>query len=535
MRANELVRITACGLLLAALAGCGQEPAADPSTASSRAGATSTAGTSYDVMLSSDVDGEAIAITVHEPVELRAHKRYPLLIESHGYGWYRRSAASRETLPPGYKMLLEAGYAILTIDLRGHGESGGTARLLDPEYEGRDLVQILDWAEASLPWLDYRRGNLVLGAFGESYGGGMQLLLHRVDPKRRLDALVPDTTWHDLRRSLFEGGVFKSAYGVFFAAIPALVPTVMGGSTGARPDPLITEILATGVAANQLTETQLETLRQRSPVAACEDGTLPPVDVLFTQSAFDPLFTVNEAWDNVRCYAALGGDVRLWVKPATGHGLPIDPQDHGIPLADVTGGGGGGTPSQACGTRDLDAAVLAWFDEKLKGDRHAADAVPRACFHLGMDGTDSIVADGVDSGGLVTAVPEQTMVLQEGTATEIRLPLATLDGERVLAGIPRVSLQISDAIPGALEAGDPILFLGLALTRNGAVTPLNFYRAIRGYGAHEVELPAIFERLQPGDVVSLQLRSGSVGLYAGAASRTPTPVTVGATVALPVR
>ena len=478
----------------------------------------SRAGASNDVMLSSDVDGEIIAFTVHEPELFEPDRSYPLILEGHGYGGFRYNQTRRGSVPPAFRALLDAGYGVISIDQRGHGASGGTARLQDPEFEGRDLLQIVDWAEANLPWLAFRDGNLVLGAIGESYGGGFQHLLHRVDTKRRLDALAPDITWHDLRRSFFEGGVFKSAYGAFFQAVP-----IEGRTRGAdtRPDPLVTQLLAEGVALNRLTDEQLDFLYQRSPISACEAGTLAPVDIFYTQSAHDTLFSVNEAYDNVRCYRALGGDVRLWIKPQ-GHSVPV--------------GGGGGTPSQDCGERNRDQALVAWFDEKLKGIAGAADNIPRVCLHLGIDGGDSIIAEDLTVGSdTPVAIAPQSMTLQDGSMTELVLPLLTAEQAQILGGIPTVELSILDATPGALEAGDPVLFIGLGLTRGGVVLSLNFLRAVRGYGSHSIELPAAFERLQAGDVVSLRLRSGSVGLYPGAGSRTPVPVTVEARVGLPLR
>ena len=119
--------------------------------------------------------------------------------------------------------------------------------------------------------------------------------------------------------------------------------------------------------------------------------------------------------------------------------------------------------------------------------------------------------------------------------TEIVLPLFTAEHEQIFGGIPTVEITIADAAPGAPEAGDPVLFLGLGLTRaGGALQPLNFLRAVRGYGAHSLQLPAAFERMQAGDLVSLRLRSGSVGLYPASGSRTPAPVTIEAGVRLPI-
>ena len=176
------------------------------------------AGTSTDVIIPSNVDGAAIAFTVHEPTVVIEGQKYPLILEGHGYGGSRVKAASRPASGGSglLSRLLDDGFGIISIDQRGHGDSGGKIRILDPDFEGKDLVQLLDWAEDNLDWLAYRNGNLLLGATGQSYGGGFQHTIYAHDPKHRLDAIAPEITWHDLRYSLFSGHVFKS----FWATLP---------------------------------------------------------------------------------------------------------------------------------------------------------------------------------------------------------------------------------------------------------------------------------------------------------------------------
>ncbi len=185
--------------VIAALSGCGNS-----ANSTIPADALARAGRSTDVILSSNVDGVDVAFTVHEPTTFVPGAKYPLILEGHGYGGSRISAAERPATGNTGTMgrLLDAGYGVISVDQRGHGQSGGTIRILEPEHEGQDLLQILDWAEAQLPWLAYRDGNLLLGAIGGSYGGGYQHLIYAIDPEHRLDAIAPEITWHDLRYSL---------------------------------------------------------------------------------------------------------------------------------------------------------------------------------------------------------------------------------------------------------------------------------------------------------------------------------------------
>src|SRR6185295_8341085 len=123
------------------------------------------------------------------PTQVMTGTRYPLILEGHGYGGNRVSASERPATGDTslFGRLLDGGYAVISIDQRGHGDSGGQIRILDPDFEGKDMIQMLDWAEANLPYLAYRNANLLLGAIGGSYGGGYQHTIYAHDPQHRLD------------------------------------------------------------------------------------------------------------------------------------------------------------------------------------------------------------------------------------------------------------------------------------------------------------------------------------------------------------
>lgn len=343
---------------------------------SKNAGTPREAGKVYSVNLES-ASGHNISFSVFEPASFDCVKGNPLVLQGHGYG------GSKEVAPSGtLKRLVDAGAGIITIDQRGFGQSGGTVRVMDPDFEGQDLLQILDWAENNLDWLRYASGkpvgnrklNPVIGSTGGSYGGGYQLLIHNVDPKQRLDALTPDITWNDLRYSLNPGG----AYGIkdFKPAEGEISPTgtvksgwalllVAGGESGAispklqagdptvlqsgGQDMLIRETLLRGATANRFPSGALEFFRYHSPSYWCDNEaageqtflqatvqaglpqkTPQPVDILFTQGFRDTLFNFNDAWHNFQCYKGLkdstgkGADVRL-LTHQSGHILPLTP------------------------------------------------------------------------------------------------------------------------------------------------------------------------------------------------------------------
>lgn len=327
-----------------------------------------TGGGVYSVNLQS-ASGHNIAFSVFEPANIDCANGNPLVLHGHGYG------GSRSRSPGGIlKRLVENGAGVISIDQRGFGESGGTVRVLDPDFEGQDLLQILDWAEANLDWLRYsnkkpvggKKFNMVLGATGGSYGGGYQMLIHNIDPKKRLDVLTPDIAWNDLRYSLNPGGTVKSGWALLLVAggeSGSLQPKLQAGDPSAvqtsGQDNLIRETLLRGTLANRFPEGALEFFRYHSPSYWCDSEaagaqtflqseatpglaqkTPDPVDILFTQGFRDTLFNFNEAWHNFSCYRSLEdkkgkkADVRL-ITHQSGHILPLSAST--VPgLADLT-------------------------------------------------------------------------------------------------------------------------------------------------------------------------------------------------------
>ena len=477
-------------------------------------------GVSYDMIIPSDVDGEDISFTVHEPDILEDGVTYPLVLQGHGYGGSKISATNRSS--GSLYGLLSRGYGMISIDQRGFGQSGGTIRLFDPEFEGKDLLQILDWAEANLPWLQYSNpgtpdANLVLGAIGASYGGGYQHTIYALDPKKRMDAIAPEITWHDLRYSLFSGNVFKSYW--------ASILSGLGNGTG-NQDPEVNEGLTQGLTTNSLDQDKLDLLYRHSIISHCEgnnsathgDGSpLEPMDALYWQSARDTLFNMNGMVDNVNCLTALGGDVRMLTK--------INGHDAG--------------DGEACGALDKVQSIRDWFDEKLKGEADKANYIPKFCFSLGESGTDAAVALAFPLSTGDYDIGSNSIIASSSSTQSTSVLLTTIaEDNTILAGIPTVSLNVADATPGEPEAGDPILFLGIGIRESGAssdtLVMANQVRPIRGYGDFNVELVGVNVRVQAGDEVRLLIYSGYSMRYPNSGSSSPAAVTVTGTASIPL-
>lgn len=542
-------------------AGSGEAPV------SCSGGAPAEGGLSYPVTLESD-SGETIAFQVLEPIgRINCAKGHPLVLHGHGFG------GSRST--EGFENYRESGFAVISIDQRGFGESTGTVRVMDPEFEGRDLIRILDWAEENLEYLQYRNEpslprelnpNLVVGAIGGSYGGGFQLLLHGQDPKQRLDALVPDITWYDLRYSLNPGNVIKSGW--------ALLLTSLGeaGSTGEGNkglDPIVRETLAQGATRNRFPEAGLDFFYYHSPAYRCtgepvsvsgssgllsyqinppaydvEPTPYPKVNVLLTQGMKDTLFNFNDAWRNFECLKARGGDVRL-LTHQTGHVLPVEAPDELQPgeLLDPTAGllevpgfqGAGG--DFACGEIPIADATLNWLQHQLQGkplDRYFEGTDSQVCLSLESGQSINVpmasfpapdLAGGVLEGpGVVTRtvatlqpVPNGYEAVAAATQPPAALPLGRVgEAGAILGGIPTARLTVADLAgrstceleldpyaPGC----DPIVFIGLG-KRAGGESRWQLIddqiMPVRGLKDQAViELVGVAEALAPGDELAL--------------------------------
>jgi ABC-2 type transport system ATP-binding protein len=547
--------------MLLALSACsGSDPVPAAGGSDVRVAVTETRdGGQYRQELASHVDGVPIVFEVFEPTHLVAGASYPLVLQGEGFG------DKRITSRTGFvKRLVDAGYYVVTIDHRGFGESGGTIRLQSPDFEGQDLIQVLDWAE-DLPGLRRRsNGKMLVGSYGDSYGGLYQFLLAGADPQHRLRVLAPDITPHDIVAVTNPNNVLKSGYSLAVAAQGEL-SQVTNGQLLTRPGPgmdlAVYETLVGAAVTNNMTEAGRNFLRYHSPKYFCDgepagpqDFILAtpdprkvpptpyePLDVLLTQGMRDTFFNVNEALENFRCVEATGGDVRL-LTHETGHILPIsitaapgnleealDPffvaiYPPNFQDADRIG-------QRFCGSLDLLDVQFAWFEEELQGKAGAIDAaLPTGhdiCWSLGLD--DAIVVHEAKRGGQEFAIDDATpqfnsalgvigSVLGNGEREALlatqRLYTAPAGGA-IIAGVPTMDLALGGVggvempeclLPPLPAACDPILFLGIGHRHAGATRwdlVDDQLTPVRGFGAHVGDMSAVGERLAEGDELAL--------------------------------
>lgn len=533
------------------LAVAAELPVPDGQARSAPAAGTSRAGVSYDVIIRAR-DGADIAFTVHEPAQMVGGQSYPLLMTGPGFGMTRVNSLMRDFVAPAgtplaetftTKQYTDAGYVVLAFDQRGFGQSGGEVSIMDPDQDGDSLVRIVDWAEANLPYLMRRDGNLVLGTYGASYGGGFQLLLNNVDPRRRLDAMIPSITWNDLSYSLNPGDVPKSAYALALVAAGEV-------SGGLQTDPRVRTMSSNALTQGRFSETDTALLRYHSNRYFC-DGVSQPgkrpavhppkVDALFLQGMFDVIFNLNEGFDNAECLRESGGDVRL-IGYNVGHVLPS-----GTGL--VIDGVGSPADFARCGPHVADAVSRTWFDAKLKRDPAAIAAlsgIPGNCIAIASNG-EGVVVDPVPVGGTNTTLPKT--LVPSLSPLPLAVPLYRAAAPTVIAGIPTATIVIANPVPllglpGGLPLGvssdDAMIFVALARSRQGLPSQLEIVndqvRPLRGFGTHVIELNGIGTKLAAGDQLHLLVSATSLPQFPVEFARNPLllAVTVSGSVQLPV-
>lgn len=524
-----------------------------------------------DATLLSPVTGDTVAITVFEPAGLAAGQTYPLVLHGHGFGLSRLSSQGMNTETPGTSDLnvsqgvadlVANGYGVISIDQRGHGQSSGAVRVMDPDVEGQNLIAVLDWAEANLPWLMYRPSadgrdprNLVVGSVGGSYGGMYQLLLAHIDPKQRLDAIVPEIAPHSLPYSLAPQNTPKTLWAVALFGLG----TTAGRMTGSTFDPFVLQEFPQALINNRFSQGLTDFAAYHSTSYWCEGRRVatngapgrapgyaptlrPKINALFIQGMRDTLFNLNNAVANHECLAARGGDVRL-ITTQVGHNtIPVVPDVDALRFQDpqdITRG--------QCGRITTLQARRAFLDEHLKGVKGAAEEVPRqVCVSLTANDAVLLPPSAVSQPTVRLEVPPTAVTAGVGGPAVV-VPLGDAVGAagRVLAGIPTVDLTLvangpsvppsipAQSIPGVLttpeinlSANRPIVFVGVGVMHTDGQVELvdNQITPLRGLGRHLLPLAGVGQRLGNGQRLALLvygaheqfLLNGSVALQPAA-------------------
>ena len=271
-------------------------------------------------------DGVSLAATFYTPDGAPPQGGWPAVLMLHGLGGNRSSmnAVAEAHLVPH-------GYAVLTVDARGHGASGGQSSLVGPR-------EVADYA-AALTWLRSRPGvgDARVGAYGESLGGGSVWKLLTA-PGSRLAAAVPVMTWTSLYESLLPQGLAKSG---LIAHFYGLLP----------PERWHPEVAT--VKDDALQSRNLDAIRAFAAARSVSNDlgriTTP---VFMLQGRRDYAFDMSEA---LNAFGRLRGPKRLYLGDL-GHTPAANP---------------------AAERAYYLSQVRLWFDRFLKGEQNGIDRRPR--------------------------------------------------------------------------------------------------------------------------------------------------------------
>lgn len=417
-------------------------------------------------------DGARIVFTVFRPAGASEAEPVPVVLHSHGW------AGSRATNLSGIVgKLVDAGFGVVSIDARGHGESEGFAAVQHRDHEVKDYQLVLDWIHDNLAWVRKEPSSgvpkdVVAGGAGYSYAGALQLMTASYDA--RLDALVPEITWSYLPDALAPDGAVKSVW------IDTLYASAK--QSGTRVDPRLDEWFAMALATNELPVEALDHFVGSSPLPARIEA-----DVLLVQGLPDVLFNVNHAlWTYEALSANPQNDVRL-LTHLTGHVVPtMQPlgtmQERRETFAD----------EGPCGT--VSDIVVAWMDEHLRDGN--ASGIPEVSFAL-------------DKGTCVAfdALPNASEDVEIGAvavpsgAGSLLLPVR--DGPALIVGAPRLTGE-----PGVVTVPTRAFASLVIVGADGAIRVVDDqarpFRVVPDQPL-DVEMVAVAARLDPGDRLFLRI------------------------------
>jgi predicted acyl esterase len=226
-------------------------------------------------------DGVAIATTLHLPDGAPPQAGWPAVMMLHGLGGRRQDL---HTIAEG--TFVPQGYAVLSFDARGHGESGGVVTLDGPAEIGD--VRALFERLGARPDVDGER----IGGWGVSYGGGA--ILRAAVEGVPFAALEPHITWSDLYGALLPQDFAKS--GVVFGFVQGIQ----------RPSELVTRIKDDALASRNLGELR----RVAGERSTLRDLARLRTPTFWLQGRRDFAFGMEQAID---AYQKLAGPKRLYL------------------------------------------------------------------------------------------------------------------------------------------------------------------------------------------------------------------------------
>jgi ABC-2 type transport system ATP-binding protein len=463
-----------------------------------------------DEIIVESADGTPIVATLMLPAGASSTNPVPAVIGTHGW------AGSRARSPSGLTArLIDRGYAILTWDSRGFGESGGEANVGAPGFEVEDARALLDYLASRPEILADGPNDPRVGWIGGSNAGGVQLNTAAFDD--RVEAIVPEIPWGDLIQDLFPNGVAKQTWDAVLYSAGLATGTALGlqspagPQTGAYP-PQIHQAFAEVTATGQLSEPIREWFAFRSTTRWSSRIRTP---TLILQGTVDVLFPLEDGFTNYRNVRGKA-PVKL-IAYCSGHSLS------GCSYP----GGSSGYPEGAGDKPPLyQDRIVAWLDRYVKGldvatgpaiEWQAQDGRYYGAPRWPLPTTRWVTGTSLETGALVGPGPGGGDGPDDGNpapaselgTTAARAPvLGPFARARSILGAPAVHLG------GSVTGVRGFAFLelvdvapdGTRVTVDDQVMPVSLDG---GTVDRVVDMHGVAWRLQPGHVLELELTTGS--------------------------
>ncbi len=150
-------------------------------------------------------DGTKLAIDVHLPAG-GGKGPFPTLVEYAGYG-YANPKGGESSIAQIATLL---GYAVVDVNMRGTGCSGGAFDYFEP-LQGLDGYDVIETV-ARQPWVMHGK----VGMMGISYGGISQLFVGATRPPH-LAAIAPLSVIDNTATTLYPGGILNTGFALSWA------------------------------------------------------------------------------------------------------------------------------------------------------------------------------------------------------------------------------------------------------------------------------------------------------------------------------
>ncbi|WUJ69184.1 CocE/NonD family hydrolase [Kribbella soli] len=440
-----------------------------------------------------------ICYSLFKPATASAQHTVPLIFHSHGWG------GSRTKDPAAFKDWLDAGFGVLSFDQRSFGESTGVAHVMNPDFEGRDVVKLVDLV-AGLDWVTKQRpGDPLIGAIGGSYGGGYQFAGAftelRDSGRTRFDALAPEVTWWDLKQSLAPQEAARTMWlSILFAGDGTHLPPAVSAAFVA--------LIATGAWPAGKAGRDLDAFfAHNGPAWQVQQGRKLDIPVLLGQGISDNLFNLNQGLANFdHALTARARARSIFVGYNGGHTLPSV-----VPPGFATAGD---PCSIALGSPDFASLSIRFMQLQLLHKVTGLNGF--GTYHLSTAGGRCLTQQNL--------TPNKSyrlgkIVAPTGVGLPVNLPIAR--GPLTIAGTPTLSGDVYTVIPQsaayfALSVGKSPL---TARVVQNNTMPLREKHPARGV-QRTIELPAIAVGVPAGENLYLTV-APVADMYAG--QRGPLP------------